>query len=772
MSLLTSMKKHLLLTNKQLFVSIGVLIMYVQLIILSNSSAYYSSAFLFVFFITIPGVLLLLLTRTTFKSIAEYMISAIGLSISLLMMTGLLLNQTLLFVGLTQPLGRTYLLVALNILTMLIFVLAYVRTNQQIFQLPIRSMNIVSIVCGVFVAIFPIIASIGAISLNNNGTNMYTLLTLSLIAMYVFMVIAANKHIDTRIYPVALFCITLSLLLMTSLRGWYTTGHDNQLESYMFQLTHEDLTWDIAEYRDPYNASLSITILPSMLSTITGVSGIYVFKVLFQVIFAWIAVAVYLFARNFAGAVTSFLAAFIFISFPSFISSMPMLNRQEIALLLFSLILLTLFSNSVTGFRKAILLILYGAGMMFSHYSTTYIALGLLLLCTLIAFVVRLNPFQFFSRLRLTIHTPKVSVLFVLYLLLITFTWNVLLTKTTAGLTATVTQVYTNLDEIFNPNTRSSDAFYNLFNWKKPDQAKLLELYQTETFQEIREGKDEASFYPLELYNQYPIIQTAEQPLSASRIGESLTRLGIHPFSLNFTLRQLLARGIQLLVGLGVMIIFLRKLRMKREIDTEYLVLSFLAILTLVLFIVLPFLSVMYGTQRLFQQLLVILAFPLVYSVVSLFSLFSKKYAILPTALFFIGIFASFSGLLPQLTGGYYAQLHLNNDGVDYRSYYTHEMEVVASSWLKNHIDSSHDIYTNAPMRTKLTALTGLFAYDTMLPSVIRREAYVFLDTDTVSTHHAIASYNEDEIFYDYPIAFLENNKNLVYSNSGSHIYK
>ncbi len=42
----------------------------------------------------------------------------------------------------------------------------------------------------------------------------------------------------------------------------------------------------------------------------------------------------------------------------------------------------------------------------------------------------------------------------------------------------------------------------------------------------------------------------------------------------------------------------------------------------------------------------------------------------------------SLTGLLPQLTGGYTAQLDLNNQGVFYAEYYTTGPEVLAADWL------------------------------------------------------------------------------------------
>ena len=73
---------------------------------------------------------------------------------------------------------------------------------------------------------------------------------------------------------------------MTSLRGRYTTGHDVQHEYYVFELAHANWHWSIADLNDPYNACLSITILPVMLAGLLHVSDVMIYKLLFQLVFA------------------------------------------------------------------------------------------------------------------------------------------------------------------------------------------------------------------------------------------------------------------------------------------------------------------------------------------------------------------------------------------------------------------------------------------------------------------------------------------------------
>ena len=113
-----------------------------------------------------------------------------------------------------------------------------------------------------------------------------------------------------RITSATLYLLSLALLLMTSLRGWYVTGHDIQVEYRVFQLTAAHARWDISDFHNAYNACLSITILPTELAQIVRVDSPYIYKVFFQLIFAACPVLVYAIARRYWPGPTAVLSDF------------------------------------------------------------------------------------------------------------------------------------------------------------------------------------------------------------------------------------------------------------------------------------------------------------------------------------------------------------------------------------------------------------------------------------------------------------------------------
>ena len=175
-----------------------------------------------------------------------------------------------------------------------------------------------------------------------------------------------------------LYLLALGLLFMTSLRGWYITGHDIQQEFHALQLTSINGGWDISRYRDPYNACLSITILPTVIGRIAHLHDPYVFKVVFQMLFAVCPVVVYRIARRFTGVGPSVLAAVYFLSFPTFFTDMPFLARQEIAFIFLGGAYLVMTDAGQSMRWRRTWLALMSVGVVFSHYSTTYVLLGVM----------------------------------------------------------------------------------------------------------------------------------------------------------------------------------------------------------------------------------------------------------------------------------------------------------------------------------------------------------------------------------------------------------
>ena len=139
-------------------------------------------------------------------------------------------------------------------------------------------------------------------------------------------------------------------------------------------------------------------------------------------------------------------------------------------------------------------------------------------------------------------------------------------------------------------------------------------------------------------------------------------------------------------------------------------------------------------------------------------------------------LLVSTTGLLPQLTGGYGAQLNLNNSGTYYDVYYMHPQEVAAVAWLYGkpgtlpagiQVDDNSDRFAfTAP-----SEVTGSQYLIDDYPTTIQSSSWVILDYSIVQSDLATAFVDGDLISYKYPTGLLQRTKNLVYSNGKTKIY-
>ena len=76
-------------------------------------------------FLAVPGILILSCLKFPHKNKWEYLVYSIGLSVSFLMITGLLASIILPVIGISRPLELTTLLVLLNLILLILWILAY-----------------------------------------------------------------------------------------------------------------------------------------------------------------------------------------------------------------------------------------------------------------------------------------------------------------------------------------------------------------------------------------------------------------------------------------------------------------------------------------------------------------------------------------------------------------------------------------------------------------------------------------------------------------------
>lgn len=688
------------------------------------------------FFLFVPGYLLLSLLKHEIQSRWEIASFSLGLSILLLMLGGLLLNTLSIF-GLKQPLTTIPIFSMLDVLTC---VLLMCNGNKTVEIPPIHlSFSLKHSGMTVLLTLLPLLGAGGAVSLNNGGSNILTMILFGLLPC-VFILLIWRKEMKS-LYPYAVFTMGLAVLLSTSLRGWLITGHDIRHEFSTFQLTSTAGLWFVRTATgDPYNACLSITILPTIIAKITGILPVYVYKAVFQMIFAFGLVAIYSFIKKLSNERHALIGAFICISFPAFLNDITFLNRQEIAFVFFELLLVTMFIEMARK-PKIILTMLILLGLILSHYSTTYVTLGILLLSWVFYHIVK--------RLQLIKQSfiiPTLSLPVIILAIVVTIVWHAGITASTNGFVHTMARTIND----FKHHTSSKALFvkYSLFS-------SAVQSPQEEFTQYVHNSDNQAQYVP-------------QQQLPLTTLGKKLATV-VSVKTLNNAMHAFVAQSYQVLLFLGIVITFFWQRKKMAQKELYFFVLTLSSLVLLILFTLLPALAMDYSIIRLLLQALIITGLSVIMASEFLF-FFLKRFKIYAAAGFFVVLFLHSSGFVPQLLGEFPPQLSLNNAGLYYDFFYSHQSDVLATQWLAANRDKKLTIFVDT---NSASPLLQYHVYSGLInnpkgktPS--NSSGYVYQDFTNVTKGVYRVILNDID---EYTDPGTTANRNLVYTNQFSRIY-
>jgi uncharacterized membrane protein len=837
--------------------------------------------------ILLPGFLISLILRIRKLSFWENLSFIVGLSIAFLEFGGLLLNILLPLFNVKNPLAFQNIIYGFDVFLLLLFVSAWVRTKQLEVNIQFLKRSNIEKLLYILPVFFPILATLGAIVLNNGGSDILTLILLGAIATYSLLLVLSRDKIAIDLYPYAIFFIGIASLFTTSLRSWYITGHDIEREFYVFQLTNTHHIWNMTFYQDAYNACLSITILPTVLTNLLSIQDIYVYKVVFQILFATSPVLVFFIIRNYTTPALAFLSAFFFMSFPTFFNDMPMLNRQEIGFIFFGLVVYMMLLSELSLLMRKILFIIFALSVIVSHYSTNFVLLALVTFVYVLTLIISLpfvkntlawllskshltlkntstnwyasedttvlpqipqadhspkthypkmflrlpqipradryskttssqrwnNTATWYAnqnttalpRISRTNHSPKrssdnnlksdytlkpqngwlrylrkgpkthyskvfLSLPMIFLLFSMTYFWNNLYTNSSSHAGSVISEVVSDLLVQSNADTKSSDVSYSILSAPKTEDPKQeFQAYINSILQPEESANEEKVdtnlFYSRSITNKYPSYPVPQDELPPTPLGNLLTTLHIPVFNIQAESRSLSADFMQIFVFIGLIAVFFFK--NKKPFDMQYLLLCFGAIFLLFLLIVLPALSVEYGLLRMFQQLLFVLSLPIVLALNPILFFVKEQKRIIFTGIIAMIFFLNLTGFISHLTGDYYPQLTLDNSGLYYDTYYVHKSDVLAIVWLSMNNVNNEPIEADSAGMNKLPTYGDISVSNEIFPPIIQKNAYVYLELSS-STIVSL----EDDTTYNSPKPFLDNNKNLIYSNGKNNIYK
>ncbi|MFA6005268.1 MAG: DUF2206 domain-containing protein [Patescibacteria group bacterium] len=708
-----------------------------------------------------PGYLLLLLTNGKQVSKLKIILSSIGLSLSLLLIGGLCLNTLYKILGVQAPLARIPMVISLDILYVVVIATHYLKKQTLNKQEPGIRPNFINILLSVFPIIFPLFSILGALFLNSGVQSYYTYAFIFLILIYIFFLLLFEKKIKSYVYPIAIFCIGISLIYSYSLRSNYLVGWDIQTEYRVLQITREKLFWSMNNINNAYNATLSTSLLPTIIGELTGLSNLWIFKALYPFLFAFTPVAVFALLSEHTKKSYAFLATFFFMSQYQFMQQMPALARQEIAMLFFTLTLYTWLGQGFSGPTRKFLFILFGIATIFSHYSTAYIMLIVMVCVYAFGIAVKiLKKLPFMHHLRTD---TFLGLRMIMIFAGVTVIWYGLVTNTAFYLSDVVRSIVTNFSKFNHAEVKSEQARISIIGVARPINNNDVQNYIHETTLKYKKIK---WLTPL------PATSRDQQAIKLAS-AQFIPPINRQVSNLAFWVTQIDQKVIKALISLGVLFIVLGYMLNKFNIQPDFVGLFPTLLVLIVAMTVLPSISISYNIERLYQQSLVVLSLGLIAGTHAV--LFFLHDLLKKMVLFvLVSVYFLFSiNITSQFLGGS-ASLNFNNFGEDYERFYIKPEEVAAAKWLETGYSKNSVVFTDQYGQLRLqshTRITNGIMND-VIPGTIDKYSYVY-STYTNTIKGISKSYYLGTTFaINYPFQFISLNKNLIYTNKSSKIFK
>lgn len=333
----------------------------------------------------VPGILILRILRLHKLGNTFTTLLSVGLSILSVMLVGLFMNQVYPWFGIINPIETVPLLVTFTVFNVALLGLSYKMDKNAYFptssKLSIKLITSNQFIC---LCILPLIAIIGAYTLQYYDNNSIQVLLLILICLLVLAM--TWGLLKKEYYHIAILSIAISILYYSVLISNHIWGYDiffeYQFATYVIKNGIWDYTWPHA-----YNAMLSVVMYAPIFNKLSGMTLTWILKFIYPFLFSLISIGLYKIFEKHTGSKIAFLAAFFFIAYNGFSYGwMVQMARQQIAEIFLVLLVWLMIDRTIPQSKRKILYLLFGVGLIVSHYSVTY-----LFMFTLLATIITLS---------------------------------------------------------------------------------------------------------------------------------------------------------------------------------------------------------------------------------------------------------------------------------------------------------------------------------------------------------------------------------------------
>lgn len=343
-------------------------------------SSWAADLVLVVLSLTVPGLIALRAARVPAAAITGYPVYVAAASLAVIIAGGAIADLGGPLVGVSFPLhGVSTALTVLGVSLLLWLV----GLRAPPIRLQWRSM--MSFPSVIAVMAVPALSAAGALLLTNgHGPTVARISAVVTVVMLTGCLLAANRLSRYQIAAI-LFACALAAEWAFSIRSQEIVGFDISTEIHIAQHTQALGIWHARNPNNAYAAMLSVSVLPSTLAALTGLSPLVAFKVLMPALAALFPLTAFFLAERVTRPAFAAGAAAVIIVQDYFFQLLPQLERQEIGLLFFAALVVALLDVGMRRRPRLILVALFATGLVVSHYSSAYLAIP----AVIIAFVAQ-----------------------------------------------------------------------------------------------------------------------------------------------------------------------------------------------------------------------------------------------------------------------------------------------------------------------------------------------------------------------------------------------
>lgn len=370
----------------------------------------------------LPGFLTLRLVGVSRRSWNIQLPLETAVSLTILMTGGWVMSVTYPLMGISKPLAQMPITVsviaALGVLLAAnVFVGGRPTTARGASLARLARIPWSAVVYAAPAALAPPFAALAATVFGISGDNR---LTLCLFLGITFLILAGaiTRRSAAGAYPFVVMAISLALVLARTLIGQYVSGWDIQWEYFFAQRTTELGAWNINDSSSQLNSTLSVTVLPTIFTRITGISTAWIFKLVYPLFLGLSAPVMYELYRRYVTERQAFLATLFVMSCNVYYFALPQAVRMEVAFLFLALVLYLIFAPGYST-KHGILTMVCIWGLIAAHYSSAFIFAGWLVVTTVLLRLLRpWLELRYGRRVR-----PPARSLTVLFTLILSYVW-------------------------------------------------------------------------------------------------------------------------------------------------------------------------------------------------------------------------------------------------------------------------------------------------------------------------------------------------------------